>query len=88
MCIFEVYLLYLFFGKFGWSKMKMVWFWRGWFGVIFLRMLFYVGFCVDKKIGVVRWLLKRKEVCLKLKVSLDNIIMIVYIKFKKYLVMK
>lgn len=61
---------------------------RGRLGATPPRMSFYVGLCADKKIGAVRRPPKRKEVCLKLKVSLDNITMTAYIKSKKYLAMK
>ncbi len=88
MCTSEVHLLHPFFGKFGWSKMKMVRLRRGRLGATPPRMSFYVGLCADKKIGAVRRPPKRKEVCLKLKVSLDNITMTAYIKSKKYLAMK
>ncbi len=61
---------------------------RGRLGVAPPRMSFYVGLCADKKIGADRRPPTRKEVCLKLKVSLDNITMTAYIKSKKYLAMK
>lgn len=78
--------LHPFFGKFGWSKMKMVR--RSRLGVAPPRMSFYVGLYADKKIGADRRPPKRKESCLELKVSLDNITMTAYIKSKKYLAMK
>lgn len=61
---------------------------RGRLGVAPPRMSFYVGLYADKKIGADRRPPERKESCLNLKVSLDNITMTAYIKSKKYLAMK
>ncbi len=57
-------------------------------GVAPPRMSFYVGLYADKKIGADRRPSKRKEFCLELKVSLDNITITAYIKTRKFLNLK